>query len=82
MAHAHRKVLKFPLERRRAIRLCPHCGRQSDVWRIGRLLWGFCDRHELRWVVADFRSAVPLTANSAETRQRLERLSAFAEITT
>ena len=73
-------VVRFPLERRREFSGCPHCGTQSDVWPIGRLLWGYCDRHELRWVVADRRQVLPETIDRDQLRRRLEFLARFVEV--
>ena len=73
-------IIPFPSERRRQIRVCPHCGTRSDVWQIGRLLWGFCTVHELRWVVSDRHQVTRATINRRELRRGLEFLSAFAEI--
>lgn len=73
-------VVPFPLERRRELKCCPHCGTRSDVQRIGRLLWAYCDVHEVRWVVADFHDATPAAMDRRELRTGLEFLSAFAEV--
>lgn len=80
MANPHSNVVKFPLERRRTVKSCPHCGRYSDVWKIGRLLWGYCDLHEVRWVVADYKTVTPQTMDRQHLRQGLEFLATFAEI--
>ena len=73
-------IVQFPLSRRRAIKSCPHCGTHSDVWKIGRLLWGYCDQHELRWVVADYKTVTPETMDRQHLRKGLEFLSNFVEI--
>jgi hypothetical protein len=73
-------VIPFPLDRRPSIRGCPHCGAQSDVWPIGRILWGYCRTHELRWVVADYKNVIPETTNRRLLRKGLEFLSSFAEV--
>ena len=73
-------VVPFPLGRREPIRVCPHCGTRSNVWQIGRLLWGYCDAHELRWVVADYHQVRRATINRRELRRGLEFLAAFTEI--
>jgi hypothetical protein len=73
-------VIQFPLNRRRAMQGCPHCGTHSDVWRIGRLLWGYCDAHEVRWVVADLKTVTPETMDRQHLRRGLEFLAAFAEV--
>lgn len=73
-------VLQFPLSRRRDLRACPHCGTHSDVWQIGRLLWGYCDMHEVRWVVADFHAVPPDDLDRNKLRRGLEFLSNFVEV--
>jgi len=73
-------IIQFPVHRRREIRGCPHCGSNSDVWQIGRLLWGYCETHELRWIVASHQSIARATINRRELRKGLEFLSSFAEI--
>ena len=59
---------------------CPHCGTRTDHWRLGRILWGFCESHEVRWVAADFGQAAPVRISRAELRGKLEFLSRFAEV--
>ena len=73
-------IVKFPLARRRELKSCPHCGCHSDVWKIGRLLWAYCDRHEVRWVVADYKTVTPETLDRAHLRRGLEFLSNFSEV--
>lgn len=73
-------VIPFPLHRRRDMRGCPHCGRRNDVWQIGRLLWAYCEAHEVRWVVADYADVTKATINRRALRQGLEFLSNFAEV--
>ena len=73
-------VIQFPLNRRRQLQGCPHCGTRSDVWQIGRLLWGYCDAHEVRWVVADYKQVTYATVNRRELRRGLEFLSTYAEV--
>jgi hypothetical protein len=73
-------VIPFPHERRATLRSCPHCGAQTDVWPIGRILWGYCSRHEVRWVVADYKHVVPETIDRRQLRKGLEFLSSFAEV--
>ena len=73
-------VIQFPAQRRRAPRGCPHCGSRSDVWQIGRLLWGYCEEHEVRWVVANYEGITRATINRRELRRGLEFLSSFAEV--
>ena len=73
-------VIQFPVHRRRVIRGCPHCGSQSDVWQIGRLLWGYCERHKLRWVIANSESITRATINRGELCKGLDFLSSFVEV--
>ena len=73
-------VVQFPMSRRRDMRACPHCGTHSDVWQIGRLLWGYCDVHEVRWVVADYHDVAPEAIDRNKLRKGLEFLSSFAEV--
>lgn len=73
-------VISFPIHRRREIRGCPHCGRRDDTWQIGRLLWAYCEDHEVRWVVADYAGVSRATINRGELRQGLEFLSSFVEV--
>lgn len=76
MAATNCKIIPFPVRRRR-VSHCPQCGSQTDLWRLGRLLWGFCDDHQLRWVVADLEENV---ADTLPDLERLETLSGFAEV--
>jgi len=80
MAAETSNVIPFPLARRREVRGCPHCGRRDDVWQIGRLLWAYCELHELRWVIADFDGVSRATINRTELRRGLEFLSDFVEV--
>ena len=80
MATAADNVIDFPVHRRREMQGCPHCGRRDDVWQIGRLLWAYCETHEVRWVVADHVGATKATINRRELKKGLEFLSAFAEV--
>jgi hypothetical protein len=73
-------VIQFPVHRRRDVRGCPNCGARSDVWQIGRLLWGYCELHEVRWVIADYAGITRATINRRELRRGLEFLSSFVEI--
>ncbi len=73
-------IIQFPTKRQREVHGCPHCGTRNDVWQIGRLLWGYCERHEVRWVVANYESITRATINRRELRKGLEFLSAFAEV--
>jgi hypothetical protein len=74
-------VIQFPIERRREISGCPHCGASNEFWQIGRLLWGYCEDHELRWVVANHSGITRATINRRELRRGLEFLSSFVEVT-
>lgn len=80
MATVADNVVQFPLSRRRDLQGCPNCGTRSDVYRIGRLLWAYCDEHEVRWVVADFHEASPESMNRQQLRKGLEFLSSFVEV--
>ncbi len=73
-------VIEFPLHRRREMKACPHCGKRDNVWQIGRLLWAYCETHEIRWVVADYKGVSRATINRRELRKGLEFLSVFVEI--
>lgn len=80
MAASTNNVIPFPLHRRHDMHGCPICGKRDDVWQIGRLLWGYCEPHELRWVVADHKAVSRATINRRELRRGLEFLSAFVEV--
>lgn len=73
-------VIAFPLDRRPAMRGCPQCGGRSDVWQIGRLLWGYCTEHEVRWVVADLPNVRLDRLDRRRMRRGLEFLSGFVEV--
>ena len=79
MAANRDNIIPFPLDRR-GVKSCPHCGSRSDVWQIGRLLWGYCEEHEVRWVVANYDSVTRATINRSELRKGLEFLANFAEV--
>ncbi len=81
MTTTDHNVLPFPLDRRRELKTCPHCGTHSNVWKIGRLLWAYCDQHELRWVVADYKTITPQSIDRQQLRKGLEFLSNFVEVT-
>jgi ribosomal protein L37AE/L43A len=72
-------VIPFPLHRRE-MQGCPHCGRRSGVWRIGRLLWACCDTHEVRWVAADLTHVPPGGLDRRELTKGLELLAAYDEV--
>lgn len=80
MATRPDNVIAFPLHRRRELSGCPHCGRRDDVWQIGKLLWAYCETHEVRWVVADYQDVTRATINRRELRDGLEFLAAFVEV--
>lgn len=80
MPAASSNVVEFPLDRRRELKSCPHCGTRSDVYRIGRLLWAYCDAHELRWVAADLHDTAPVSMDRQQLRRGLEFLAAFIEV--
>ena len=80
MSLAVNNVIPFPVDRRREVRGCPHCGARNDVWQIGRLLWAYCETHELRWVVANYNGVSRATINRRELRRGLEFLSDFVEV--
>lgn len=73
-------VIPFPLHRRREVHGCPSCGKRDDVWQIGKLLWAYCETHELRWVVADYEGVSRATINRREMCQGLEFLATFVEV--
>lgn len=72
-------VVPFPLQRR-AMQGCPHCGKRSGVWRIGRLLWACCETHEVRWVAADLKRVPPGGLDRRQLRKGLEFLASFDEV--
>ncbi|MEM8983889.1 MAG: hypothetical protein AAGC71_12740 [Pseudomonadota bacterium] len=71
-------VLRFPSARAR-LATCPHCGTITDTHRIGRLLWAYCDAHEMRWVARDF-GTVPPSESPDHVAQSLALLSRYAEV--
>jgi hypothetical protein len=73
-------VLRFPLDRSRGIQGCPHCGKRTSVWPIGRLAWAYCDVHAVRWVAADLEAAAKGKLDRQQLRKGLEFLSAFVEV--
>lgn len=81
MQTANNNVIEFPLNRRRAMRGCPQCGGRSDVWQIGRLLWGYCTVHEVRWVVADLPNVCLDRLDRRRMRRGLEFLAGYVEVT-
>lgn len=81
MSQSKNNVVPFPLNRRREMTGCPHCGTVSDVWQIGRLLWAYCRAHGLRWVVADFHSVAPRSIDRRDMTSGLEFLASYTEVT-
>ena len=73
-------IVEFPLHRRRRFRGCPQCGTRSDTWQIGRLVWGYCTTHELRWIMVDLNAIPPVRADRKEIRRGLEFLSNYVEV--
>ena len=80
MPQVRDNVVQFPLNRRREQRGCPQCGRRGGVWQIGRLLWGYCSTHELRWVVADLQSIRIVLLDRDRIRRGLDFLSSYVEV--
>lgn len=80
MSHAANNVVEFPLNRRRKQNGCPQCGRRGGVWQIGRLLWGYCTAHELRWVVADLQSVRLDLLDRERIRNGLDFLKSYVEV--
>ena len=73
-------VIPFPLSRRPSIKGCPQCGCTSDVLRLGRLLWGYCDAHGTRWVVADLEDSARQRIDRRQLRRGLELLADYVEV--
>lgn len=78
--HATNNVIPFPLTRRREFQGCPHCGKRTSVWRIGRLVWAYCDTHAVRWVAADLQRIPRNGIDRQQLKKGLEFLSAFDEV--
>lgn len=72
-------IIPFPLERRRPVG-CPQCGTYSDVQQVGRLTWAWCDRHGVRWVVADRPAPGPEAFDRRRLRRVVEFLAGFTEV--
>lgn len=72
-------IIPFPLERRRPIG-CPQCGKYSDAQQVGRLTWAWCERHAVRWVVADRREPGPAAFDRRRLRRMVEFLAGFTEV--
>ncbi len=73
-------IVPFPLQRRPVVRGCPQCGSCREVWQIGRLVWGYCEEHEVRWVAADLKKAPDERLDRQQMRRGLEFLSAYTEV--
>lgn len=73
-------VIPFPLSRRHRFTGCPHCGTRTSEWRIGRLVWAYCDTHAVRWVAADLKGSPGGELDRHQLRKGLEFLSSFEEI--
>jgi hypothetical protein len=80
MAKDSDNIIAFPLHRRHELKACPYCGKRDDTWQIGRLLWAYCEMHEVRWVVADYQGVSRATINRSELSNGLEFLSTFIEV--
>jgi hypothetical protein len=80
MAANASNVVKFPLDRRRNLQGCPHCGKRTNVWRIGRLAWAYCDAHAVRWVAADLQRVPSGSFDRQHLRKGLEFLARFDEV--
>lgn len=80
MSSTASNVVPFPSNRNKQVQGCPHCGKRTSVWRIGRLAWGYCDLHAVRWVAADLETAGRGNLDRQELRKGLEFLSAFVEV--
>jgi hypothetical protein len=72
-------IIPFPLDRRRPIG-CPQCGTCSDVQPVGRLTWAWCERHAVRWVVADRGEPGPAAFDRRRLRRMVEFLAGFTEV--
>jgi len=79
MAANYSNVVQFPLNRTR-IQGCPHCGKRTSVWRIGRLAWAYCDVHAVRWVAAELHKSSSGSFDRQQLRKGLEFLSSFIEV--
>lgn len=79
MSGASENVIPFPAHACRVTQGCPQCGTQTNFWRFGRLLWGYCDEHELRWVAADFGHPAA-SYNVRSILENLKFLASFDEV--
>jgi hypothetical protein len=73
-------VVPFPLDRRPMMNACPQCGSRSELWPIGRLVWGYCTEHEVRWVAADLKTVHTDQLDRRQMRRGLEFLAGFIEV--
>jgi hypothetical protein len=73
-------IVQFPLNRGAGIEGCPHCGKRTSVWRIGRLAWAYCDVHAVRWVAADLKYVAEGHLDRQQLRKGLEFLARFVEV--
>ena len=80
MSEKGSNILRFPSDRGRGIQGCPHCGKRTSVWPIGRLAWAYCDVHAVRWVAADLETTGKGKLDRQQLRKGLEFLSAFVEV--
>lgn len=80
MPDTNSNVVQFPLQRRAAVRGCPQCGTCHDTWQIGRLIWGYCRDHEVRWVAADLKSVPKERVDRQQLRRGLEFLASYTEV--
>ena len=81
MNHRIDNIVQFPLERRPSVRGCPQCGSSHEAWQIGRIIWGYCEDHEVRWVAADLKRVPSERLDRQQMRRGLEFLAAYTEVT-
>lgn len=80
MARLADNVIPFPLNRRPPMRGCPQCGGRSDVLPVGRVLWGYCEEHETRWVVVERGADGKPGLDRRRLRLCLARIASFVEV--
>ena len=80
MLERHDNIVPFPLHRRSEFRGCPQCGARGDTWQIGRLVWGYCTTHELRWIMVDLNAIPPMPVDRQQIRRGLEFLANYVEV--
>ena len=73
-------IVPFPLNRRHNFLGCPQCGARSDTWQIGRLVWGYCTTHELRWIMVDLNAIPAAPIDRKDVRRGLEFLANYVEV--